>query len=95
MLGFDALSLPFLRAHLDELPTFKNLFAKGALIEPETTGNHFPRQLLANIFFRQRDWGARPIFSIPMGPEEFEASAHCRSGLAKRTFVRTVLVPHR
>jgi predicted AlkP superfamily phosphohydrolase/phosphomutase len=42
MLGFDALSLPFLQAHLDELPTFKGLFAKGALIEPETTGNHFP-----------------------------------------------------
>ena len=41
MLGFDALSLPFLRAHLDELPTFKNLLAQGELIEPETNGRYF------------------------------------------------------
>jgi predicted AlkP superfamily phosphohydrolase/phosphomutase len=41
MLGFDALSLPFVQAHLDELPTFKRLFARGALIQPETTGSYF------------------------------------------------------
>ena len=41
MIGFDALSLPFLRAHLDVLPTFKGLFTSGALIQPETPGSYF------------------------------------------------------
>jgi predicted AlkP superfamily phosphohydrolase/phosphomutase len=41
MLGLDALSLPFLQAHLQELPTFKGLFAKGILIQPESTARHF------------------------------------------------------
>jgi predicted AlkP superfamily phosphohydrolase/phosphomutase len=45
MLGLDALSLPFLRAHLEGLPTFKRLFAEGALIQPETTGSYFSASL--------------------------------------------------
>jgi hypothetical protein len=59
MLGFDALSLPFVQAHLDELPTFKRLFARGALIQPEAISPPAPGQPLlpakrsvstANIF---------------------------------------------
>jgi predicted AlkP superfamily phosphohydrolase/phosphomutase len=41
MLGFDAMSLTFLQAHLDVLPTFKGLFAKGTLVQPETNGGYF------------------------------------------------------
>lgn len=41
MLGFDALSLPFLQAHLDQLPTFRDLFNTATLVEPETTGRYF------------------------------------------------------
>jgi predicted AlkP superfamily phosphohydrolase/phosphomutase len=45
MLGFDALSLPFVRAHLDDLPTFKSLLARGTLIQPETTASYFTASL--------------------------------------------------
>jgi predicted AlkP superfamily phosphohydrolase/phosphomutase len=41
MLGLDALSLPFVRAHLNGLPTFNRLFARGTLIQPETTARYF------------------------------------------------------
>jgi predicted AlkP superfamily phosphohydrolase/phosphomutase len=41
MLGLDALSLPFLQAHLEKLPTFKGLFSSGTLIQLESTAKYF------------------------------------------------------
>ena len=41
MLGLDALSLPFLQAHLEELPTFRDLFSEGTLIQLESTAKYF------------------------------------------------------
>ena len=41
MLGIDAMSLPFARVHLDQLPTLKALIQRGVLVEPESTGKYF------------------------------------------------------
>jgi predicted AlkP superfamily phosphohydrolase/phosphomutase len=41
MLAIDAMSLPFTRAHLDQLPTLKALVEGGTLVEPESTGKYF------------------------------------------------------
>src|SRR5450432_1701753 len=41
MLGIDAMSLPFARAHLGQLPALQSLLKHGALIATETSGLHF------------------------------------------------------
>lgn len=41
MICIDSMSLPFLRAHLDQLPTFKAQMDRGLLAEPETPGDFF------------------------------------------------------
>jgi predicted AlkP superfamily phosphohydrolase/phosphomutase len=41
MLGIDAMSLPFARMHLDQLPALQSLLKQGVVIAPETPGGHF------------------------------------------------------
>jgi predicted AlkP superfamily phosphohydrolase/phosphomutase len=41
MLGIDAMSLRFARAHLDHLPALRSLLKQGVAITPETPGAHF------------------------------------------------------
>jgi predicted AlkP superfamily phosphohydrolase/phosphomutase len=41
MLGIDAMSLPFARMHLDQLPTLQSLLKHGVVIAPETSGGDF------------------------------------------------------
>jgi len=41
MLGIDAMSLPFARMHLDQLPALQSLLKRGVVIAPETPGGHF------------------------------------------------------
>ena len=41
MLGIDAMSLPFARMHLDQLPALQSLLKEGVLIAPKTSGEQF------------------------------------------------------
>ncbi len=41
MLGIDAMSLPFARMHLDQLPVLQSLLKQGVVIAPETPGGQF------------------------------------------------------
>lgn len=41
MLGIDAMSFPFARMHLDQLPVLQSLLKQGVVIAPETPGGQF------------------------------------------------------
>jgi predicted AlkP superfamily phosphohydrolase/phosphomutase len=41
MLGIDAMSLPFARMHLDQLPALQSLLKQGVVITPKTPGEQF------------------------------------------------------
>jgi len=41
MFAIDAMSLPFTRSHIHDLPTLKTLMERGVLVEPESTGKYF------------------------------------------------------
>ena len=75
MLGIDAMSLPFARVHLDQLPTLKALIQRGVLVEPEIDGEVFQRQHLADLRVRQERGRTWPIFSVSVGRQTSQAKA--------------------
>ena len=61
MLGIDAMSLPFARAHLDQLPALQSLLKRGVMITPETSGAHFSGSPWAS-FASGKDVGEHGIY---------------------------------
>jgi predicted AlkP superfamily phosphohydrolase/phosphomutase len=61
MLGIDAMSLPFARAHLGQLPALQSLLKHGVLIATETSGSHFSGSPWAS-FTSGKDVGEHGIY---------------------------------
>jgi predicted AlkP superfamily phosphohydrolase/phosphomutase len=61
MLGIDAMSLPFARAHLDQLPALQSLLKRGVCVAPETSGGHFTGSPWAT-FASETDVGEHGIY---------------------------------
>jgi len=61
MLGIDAMSLPFARMHLDQLPALQSLLKHGVVIAPETSGGQFSGSPWAS-FTSGKDVGEHGIY---------------------------------
>ena len=61
MLGIDAMSFPFARTHLDQLPALQSLLKHGVLIAPKTSGEQFSGSPWAT-FASGKDVGEHGIY---------------------------------
>src|SRR5450432_3375244 len=61
MLGLDAMSLPFLQAHIDQLPALKSLLMHGVTATPESSAAYFPGSPWAS-FASGKDVGEHGIY---------------------------------
>ena len=61
MLGIDAMSFPFVQAHIDQLPALKSLLTNGVMAAPKTSGAYFTGSPWAS-FASGKDVGEHGIY---------------------------------